>query len=186
MLLCFLAALGGCWVAWLLLKGKTAWDALEAMPVTAAADLRPGEVQRVRGTVVALAPPPRSPLQGKACVVARLVVGVAGRELREEVAVPFGVQDGTGTVRVLPARWEAVFASASRQSPAPGAPLPAAVKRLVDAQAPGGTPTHWAEELLAPGEAVTVHGAVGPAAGELHAPEGGTLRLSNVARLARP
>ncbi|MBM4381619.1 MAG: hypothetical protein FJ086_20320 [Deltaproteobacteria bacterium] len=185
MLLCFLVALGGCWVAWLLLKGKTEWDALEAMGVTPVAELRPGEVRRVRGAVVVLEAPPRSPLQGKACVVARLVVTVDGRELREELAVPFGVQDGTGTVRVVPARWEAMFASGSKQAPAPGAPLPAAVKRLVDAQAPGATPTHWTEELLSPGEAVTVHGAVGPAAGELHAPEGGTLRLCNVARLAR-
>jgi len=185
MLLCFLAALGATWVAWLFLRGKTAWDALEGMPVTAVKDLRPGERQRVRGTVVALEAPPRSPLQGKPCVVARLIVAVDGRELVEELAETFGVQDGTGTVRVAMQRHEALFATSYKQTPAPGAPLPGAVKRLVDAGAPGRMPTHWSEELLSPGDPVTALGLVGAGANEVSAPEGEALRLSNVARLAQ-
>ena len=105
MLLCLLVALGSAWLAWLALKGRTPWDALEAMPLTPLSEARHGEVVRVRGRAVPVGAPLRTPNQGRPCVGYR----VEQQGMREAWAT-FELHDGTARALVETSSVDVLFA----------------------------------------------------------------------------
>ncbi|MEN9796326.1 MAG: hypothetical protein RL653_22 [Pseudomonadota bacterium] len=184
MFLCLLIALGASWLLWLALKGRTAWDALEAMPVTPLSEAADGAVVRVCGRAVLAGAPLRTPVQGRPCVGYRLELTGTKQPRATGDWAAFEVQDAGVKARVDSGQLEPLLARTYEGRLAPGVPLPAAAAALAG---PGDAPTGWRESWVEADEPVTVkgqlvHSSEGP---RLAAPEGEPLRLSTLERLTR-
>lgn len=142
-------------------------------PVTPIARLRPGERARVRGRVVAPAEALRAPLSDRPCVyyVAIVVQESANnnwRELaKEERAVDFELDDGTGRLRVRMARTQALVVRDHRPRSGPGDDPDPAERAFLDRHKLGSTnsrgkpaATRYYEGVLEPDEPITALGIV--------------------------
>jgi hypothetical protein len=184
MFLCLLVALGAGWLVWLALKGRTAWDELEAMPVTPLSAAAEGTVVRVRGRAMLSGPPLRTPLQGRPCVGYRLELTGTKAPSAKEAWAAFELQDESGKALVASGALELLLARTHEARVTPGAPLPPPVSALVT---PGDSPTGFREAWIEVDEPLTVRARLGRSAEGLRLvpPEGEPLRLSTLERLTR-
>lgn len=184
MLLCLLLALGAGWLAWLALEGRTAWDALEAMPVTPLAYTSDGDVVRVSGRVVFPGPALRTPLQGRPCVGYRLELTGTKAPRATEAWGRFELHDESGKAVVETRVLELLLARTHEVRATPGAPLPGPVAALAQV---GDAPTGWRECWVEAEDPVTARARVARSAEGLRlvTPAGEPLRISTLERLAR-